>query len=80
MHFAEFGVVMMLFLIGLELRPSMLWRLRMGILGLGGVQVAATTLVVMAVLVMFISKVRPTGHRENARPVIQEKIFNFTWR
>jgi len=28
MHFAEFGVVMMLFLIGLELQPSLLWRMR----------------------------------------------------
>ena len=36
MHFAEFGVVMMLFLIGLELEPSLLWKLRKGIIGLGG--------------------------------------------
>lgn len=41
MKFAEFGVVMMLFLIGLELRPSLLWRLRIPILGMGGLQVAA---------------------------------------
>ena len=34
MHFAEFGVVMMLFLVGLELRPSLLWQLRRPILGL----------------------------------------------
>ncbi len=39
MHFAEFGVVMMLFLIGLELRPSILWRSRGPIFGLGGAQV-----------------------------------------
>src|SRR6187200_692324 len=38
MKFAEFGVVMMLFLIGLELRPSLLWRLRVPIVGLGGLQ------------------------------------------
>ncbi len=43
MHFAEFGVVMMLFLIGLELQPSLLWRMRGPILGLGGMQVAVTT-------------------------------------
>lgn len=43
LHFAEFGVVMMLFLIGLELRPSLLWQLRGPILGLGGLQVALTT-------------------------------------
>ncbi|HEY0015715.1 MAG TPA: monovalent cation:proton antiporter-2 (CPA2) family protein [Longimicrobium sp.] len=45
MHVAEFGVVMMLFVIGLELQPSLLWRLRAPILGLGGLQVAATTAV-----------------------------------
>ncbi len=38
MHFAEFGVVIMLFLIGLELEPALLWRLRVPILGLGGLQ------------------------------------------
>ncbi|MGD9419886.1 MAG: monovalent cation:proton antiporter-2 (CPA2) family protein [Verrucomicrobiota bacterium JB025] len=46
MHFSEFGVVMMLFLIGLELRPSMLWRMRLPIIGLGGSQVVLTTLAV----------------------------------
>jgi monovalent cation:proton antiporter-2 (CPA2) family protein len=49
MHFAEFGVVLMLFLIGLELQPPLLWRLRGPILGMGGVQVAVTTLVIMAI-------------------------------
>ena len=44
MHFAEFGVVMMLFLVGLELRPVLLWRLRGPILGLGGLQVTVTAL------------------------------------
>ncbi len=42
MHFAEFGVVMMLFVVGLELRPAFLWQMRGPILGLGGAQVAAT--------------------------------------
>lgn len=42
MHFSEFGVVMMLFLVGLELRPSLLWELRRPILGLGGLQVVGT--------------------------------------
>ncbi|MCB1199244.1 MAG: monovalent cation:proton antiporter-2 (CPA2) family protein [Leptospiraceae bacterium] len=45
MHFAEFGVVMMLFLVGLELKPSLLWSLRGPILGLGGSQVLLTTIV-----------------------------------
>ena len=44
MHFAEFGVVMMLFLIGLELEPAMLWRLKKSIIGLGSAQVIATSL------------------------------------
>lgn len=42
-HFAEFGVVIMLFLIGLELEPQMIWRLRWQLLGLGGLQVSLTT-------------------------------------
>jgi len=42
-HFAEFGVVMMLFLVGLELEPKMLWQMRNKLLGLGGLQVALST-------------------------------------
>ena len=42
MHFAEFGVVMMLFLIGLELQPAMMWKLRGPIIGMGGLQVSLT--------------------------------------
>jgi monovalent cation:H+ antiporter-2, CPA2 family len=49
MHFAEFGVVMMLFLIGLELRPSLLWRMRGPLLGMGGLQVGITALIIGAV-------------------------------
>lgn len=45
-HFSEFGVVVMLFLIGLELRPAMLWRMRKAIIGLGGLQVASCAAVV----------------------------------
>lgn len=48
MHFAEFGVVMMLFLVGLELQPSRLWKLRHSIIGLGGLQVTITTAVFFA--------------------------------
>ncbi len=48
-HFAEFGVVMMLFLVGLELEPKLLWSMRAKLLGLGGGQVALTTAAVMAV-------------------------------
>lgn len=46
MHYAEFGVVMMLFLIGLELEPQLLWRLRKSIMGLGSLQVVVTALMV----------------------------------
>jgi CPA2 family monovalent cation:H+ antiporter-2 len=38
-HFAEFGVVMMLFLVGLELQPKQLWEMRGRLLGLGGGQI-----------------------------------------
>ncbi|KAA9354792.1 monovalent cation:proton antiporter-2 (CPA2) family protein [Larkinella humicola] len=44
MHFAEFGVIIMLFLVGLELEPERLWKLRMPVLGLGGLQVLLTAL------------------------------------
>ncbi len=53
MHFAEFGVVMMLFLIGLELQPSILWKLRGPILGMGGLQVGITTVAIMAIAIIF---------------------------
>lgn len=53
MHFAEFGVVMMLFVIGLELEPMRLWRLRVPVLGVGGLQVVVTSLVVSAVALLF---------------------------
>ena len=46
-HFAEFGVVMMLFLVGLELEPKRLWSMRGQLLGLGGGQVGLTALLVM---------------------------------
>ncbi len=49
MHFAEFGVVMMLFLIGLELRPTLLWEMRKPILGLGGLQVGISTVLLAGV-------------------------------
>ncbi|MBE3674629.1 monovalent cation:proton antiporter-2 (CPA2) family protein [Pseudoalteromonas distincta] len=48
MHFAEFGVVMMLFLVGLELQPSRLWTLRHSILGLGGLQVVLSAAAIFA--------------------------------
>ncbi|MBV7410179.1 monovalent cation:proton antiporter-2 (CPA2) family protein [Maritimibacter sp. DP1N21-5] len=53
MHFAEFGVVMMLFLIGLELDPGALWDMRHRLMGLGGAQVVLTTALV-TVVTMFL--------------------------
>lgn len=52
-HFAEFGVVMMLFLVGLELEPRLLWQMKTKLLGLGGLQVVVTTGLVMAVAMLF---------------------------
>ena len=53
MHFAEFGVVMMLFVIGLELEPDRLWRMRKKIAGMGGIQVAGTTITLTAIALAF---------------------------
>lgn len=46
-HFAEFGVVMMLFLVGLELDPKALWSMRARLLGLGGGQIGFTAALIM---------------------------------
>jgi CPA2 family monovalent cation:H+ antiporter-2 len=48
-HYAEFGVVMMLFLIGLELEPRALWDMRHRLIGLGGLQITLTTAAILAV-------------------------------
>ena len=48
LHFAEFGVVLLLFLIGLELKPKRLWAMRSSIFGLGGAQLGLTALVLGA--------------------------------
>src|SRR3990172_4491415 len=46
LHFAELGVVLLLFVIGLELQPSRLWVLRRSVFGLGTAQVGATALAI----------------------------------
>lgn len=48
LHFSEFGVVLLLFLIGLELNPSRLWVMRKAVFGLGGVQVLGCTVALAA--------------------------------
>src|SRR5687768_5500645 len=45
MHFAELGVVLLLFIIGLEIQPLKLWSMRRHLLGIGGLQVLLSTLV-----------------------------------
>ena len=50
LHFSEFGVVLLLFLIGLELNPKKLWQMRKPILGLGGSQVVVTSIVIAAIV------------------------------
>lgn len=45
LHFSELGVVLLLFIIGLELQPSRLWVLRKSVFGLGGAQVVVTAAV-----------------------------------
>lgn len=52
-HVAEFGVVVMLFLIGLELRPARLWEMRASVLGMGGLQVVGTAAAVTLVALAF---------------------------
>ena len=55
-HFAEFGVVIMLFLIGLELEPKRLWEMRARILGLGGGQVIVTMMLVFGITYFFVDR------------------------
>lgn len=52
-HFSEFGVVMMLFLVGLEMSPKSLWDMRARIFILGGLQVVVTVLVVAWIATLF---------------------------
>ena len=59
LHFAEFGVVIMLFMIGLELEPARLWRMRGPIFGLGGMQVVFTALAVLGIAMALGQNFRP---------------------
>ena len=53
LHFAEFGVVLMLFLVGLELQPKRLWALRRPIFGWGSAQVVACAALITAAALLF---------------------------
>lgn len=52
LHFAEFGVVLLLFLIGLELKPMRLWSMRTSIFGLGGAQLVLSALMLAVVTLL----------------------------
>ena len=53
LHFAEFGVVLMLFLIGLELEPKRLWSLRRPIFGWGSAQLLSCALLLTSIAIAF---------------------------
>ena len=52
LHFAEFGVILLLFVIGLELKPARLWELRKPVFGLGGAQVLLSALAIGAIAML----------------------------
>ena len=56
LEFSEFGIVLLLFLIGLELRPRRLWAMRQGIFRLGGAQVALTALPLALAAALFVEQ------------------------
>jgi monovalent cation:proton antiporter-2 (CPA2) family protein len=53
LHFAEFGVVLLLFLVGLELNPKKLWAMRVAIFGMGTAQVFGTAVLIFAIARLF---------------------------
>jgi glutathione-regulated potassium-efflux system protein KefB len=53
LEFAEFGIVLLLFVIGLELRPKRLWAMRNAVFGLGSAQVGATGLILALIALLF---------------------------
>ena len=61
LHFAEFGIVLLLFIIGLELRPRRLWTMRRLLLGLGAVQILLTSIVIAAFSFMLLGLSPPAS-------------------
>jgi len=53
MHISEFGVVFLLFVIGLELKPARLWVMRRAVFGMGGTQMVLTSVMIGAALMGF---------------------------
>lgn len=60
LHIAEFGVVLLLFIIGLEMQPRRLWALRKTIVGLGGSQVGLSA-IVLGAAALFIMQLPPSA-------------------
>lgn len=56
MHATEFGVVMMLFIVGLELDPKDFWKMKNEIIGLGGLQIAGTTTIITLIGVFLLKE------------------------
>ncbi len=61
MKFAEFGVVILLFLIGLEVQPSTLWDMRKAIFGFGGAQVVGTSVAIAGVSMLQVVRIPSPG-------------------
>jgi glutathione-regulated potassium-efflux system ancillary protein KefC/glutathione-regulated potassium-efflux system protein KefB len=59
LHFAEYGVILLLFIIGLELQPSRLWAMRRSVFGVGAAQVFVTTAALAGAGIAFGLDVRP---------------------
>ncbi|MEE8530756.1 MAG: cation:proton antiporter, partial [Hyphomicrobium sp.] len=53
LEFAEFGIVLLLFVIGLELRPKRLWAMRNAVFGLGSAQVGVTGIILALIGLFF---------------------------
>ena len=56
MHLAEFGVILLMFLIGLELRPQRLWEMRQSIFVMGTLQVVTTGVVLMGTVYLLLQQ------------------------
>ncbi|MDE0007367.1 MAG: monovalent cation:proton antiporter-2 (CPA2) family protein [Gammaproteobacteria bacterium] len=78
LHFAEFGVVLLLFVIGLELQPRRLWAMRRAVFGLGGGQVALTAIVLACIAVSLGLPAEAAGVAGLAR-ALSSTAFGVEW-
>lgn len=60
-HFAELGVILLLFIIGLEIQPKKLWAMKQKLVGLGGIQVLLCSLIFMGIALYFGVSTSPAG-------------------